>query len=580
MSLHEHRHSLAHAGLATKLIVAIGLAGAMFTAALLVGWAGLGSVSGKTRSGYSRAVVAQSASAGAYGMRVSAAQDVALGARVTNADGTDKHASDVAAFVRRLGALRATATTARDRASAARIETLFARWRVLDRRIERLAVDPAHRAQALKLLTGSYKAAGDRLSSELGAYAALTRRRADATSAAAGRSAQITMGVLALLALLVGAIGTIFLKRWIRPLATMVAAANAIAVGDVDQRTTCSSRDEIGELARAFDGMVDYLRSLAASATRIAAGDLGVEVESRGERDALGNAFASMAHSLREVVGEVTRTTQTISVASQQMASTSEDTGRAVAEIAQAVGDVASGAERQVRMVEQARRSAEETAEQAGHARDAAHDGLGAARQASDAMEAVRESTSSVTTAMQGLAAKSEEIGGIVETITGIASQTNLLALNAAIEAARAGEQGRGFAVVAEEVRKLAEESQDAAGSIAALIAEIQAETQSTVDVVEDGARRTGDGVAVVQQARDAFERIGAQVDRVTAQIGEIVATTSDVASVAEASSSSTEQVSASTEETSASAEEIASNAQELAATADVLRQLVGRFRL
>ena len=69
---------------------------------------------------------------------------------------------------------------------------------------------------------------------------------------------------------------------------------------------------------------------------------------------------------------------------------------------------------------------------------------------------------------MEGLATKSAQIGGIVTTITGLAEQTNLLALNAAIEAARAGEQGKGFAVVAEEVRKLAEESQTAAGQISA----------------------------------------------------------------------------------------------------------------
>ena len=74
---------------------------------------------------------------------------------------------------------------------------------------------------------------------------------------------------------------------------------------------------------------------------------------------------------------------------------------------------------------------------------------------------------------------------------TGISEQTNLLALNAAIEAARAGEQGRGFAVVAEEVRKLAEESQQAALSIATLIGEIQTETQAAAAVVEQGAART-----------------------------------------------------------------------------------------
>ena len=291
-------------------------------------------------------------------------------------------------------------------------------------------------------------------------------------------------------------------------------------------------------------------------------------------------SYGDMRVKLTGMLGEITETSTTVSTASQQMASTSEEAGRAVGEIASAVMSVATGAERQVRMVEEARVSAEDTATRANASKEIAEQGVTAARQASQAMEGVRESTNAVTEATRGLAAKSEEIGGIVETITGIASQTNLLALNAAIEAARAGEQGKGFAVVAEEVRRLAEGSQDAATQIAGLIEEIQNETQRTVTVVEDGAKRTEDGVAVVDQAREAFETIGTQVDEMAARIAEVVNATLEVASVAEETSASSEEVSASTQQTSASAQEIASSAQILAGTAEDLQQLVGQFTL
>jgi methyl-accepting chemotaxis protein len=215
-----------------------------------------------------------------------------------------------------------------------------------------------------------------------------------------------------------------------------------------------------------------------------------------------------------------------------------------------------------------------------------------AAQSATDAMRSVRESSESVAGAIETLASKSEQIGGIVQTITGIAEQTNLLALNAAIEAARAGEQGRGFAVVAEEVRKLAEESRDAAGRIATLIGEIQTETNNAVAVAHEGARRTEDGAATVALTRDAFERIGGSVDAMTTRTEQIAAAVEqiaansqrlstdigEVASVAEESSASAEQVSASTQQTSASTQEIAASAQALAVTAEELNTLVAEF--
>jgi methyl-accepting chemotaxis protein len=302
--------------------------------------------------------------------------------------------------------------------------------------------------------------------------------------------------------------------------------------------------------------------------------------EIRNSAAASVEAYNAMRLELSQLIGTVAQTSTQLGASSQQMASTSEEAGRAVTEIASAVGDVAQGAERQVRMVESAKVSTDETERATHEARQVSAEGVVAVRQATEAMEAVRDASGSVTTVIRGLAGKSEQIGGIVETITGIAGQTNLLALNAAIEAARAGEQGRGFAVVAEEVRKLAEESQHAAASIASLIEEIQAETQKAVEVVEDGARRTADGAAIVEQAREAFERIGQTVEDVTSRVQQIAGAMTEVAAVAEQSSASTEEVSASTEQTSASTQEIAASAQELARTAEELSGLVGRFKV
>ena len=351
------------------------------------------------------------------------------------------------------------------------------------------------------------------------------------------------------------------------------------------------------------------LERLAGAAERAAAGDLSARAGTRRSRDAIGRlaaAFDRMLEEFEQVVRRLDQGAGTVAASSQQMEAVSQESGRAVGAITVAIADVTEGASRQVQMLAEARRAADEmaaavasSAERAGDsarmaesARSLAQSGVRAAAEASAAMGALRESSDSVMQVIGGLGERSQRIGGIVEAITAIAGQTNLLALNAAIEAARAGEQGRGFAVVADEVRQLAEQSQQAAASIAQIVAEIQDATARAVAAVQHGGERSSAAADTVELAREAFVTIDRSVAEMSEQVALIAAATARVdagavrvsreveavAAVAETSAAASRQVAASARETAASTQQVAASANGLVGTADALHALVQRF--
>ena len=220
--------------------------------------------------------------------------------------------------------------------------------------------------------------------------------------------------------------------------------------------------------------------------------------------------------------------------------------------------------------------------------------GRKAVQEATNQMANIEASVTHSAQVVAKLGDRSKEIGQIIDTIAGIAGQTNLLALNAAIEAARAGEQGRGFAVVAEEVRKLAEQSQESAKEIAVLIGEIQDDTEQAVMAMSEGTLEAKKGTQVVNTAGQSFAEITSHVEHVSEQIRDIsaaiehmasdnqqiVVSVKGIAQISKTTAGQTQTVSASTEEQSASIEGIASSSMDLAKMAGSLQEIVSRFKI
>ena len=352
-------------------------------------------------------------------------------------------------------------------------------------------------------------------------------------------------------------------------------------------------------------------QEVSAAAATIAAGDLSgpdVAVTTNDEIGELGQSFNTMKANLRQVMQTIQASTEQVTTSAEGLTASAEQSAIASTQVADSITAVAQGAAGQLQAIEttsatvqtlsagleEAAASAHEVSDQSSRASRTAVDGAQTVSQAVKQMQSIQETVNFSASVVSKLGESSQEIGQIVDTISGIAAQTNLLALNAAIEAARAGEQGRGFAVVAEEVRHLAEQSQDAAKKITTLISEIQGDTAKAVSAMQAGTREVETGVEVVNSTGVAFNSIETIVLHVADQMKEmstviehmaqgsqeIVTAVAEIDRLSKHASSESENVAAITEEQSAAAEEIAASSQGLEGMAQKMQEAVSKFRL
>ena len=351
------------------------------------------------------------------------------------------------------------------------------------------------------------------------------------------------------------------------------------------------------------------LQLLVTACKELASGDFRAKPRAVQRRDEIGqvaDALVEMRENVRIVLNQVNVSTEQVAASAEELTASTEQSAQATVQVATTITEVAAGAAKQTSavdsttsVVEQMSAGIQQVAVNANAVSGMADKTTNAASQGDKAVDAainqmknIERSVSSSAQVVAKLGERSKEIGQIVDAISGIAGQTNLLALNAAIEAARAGEQGRGFAVVAEEVRKLAEQSQEAAKQIANLISEIQTETDSAVVAMDDGTREVKIGTEVVNTAGQAFKEIVSLIAEVSSQIREIsaaiqqmasgsqqiVASVRNIDSISKETAGQTQTVSAATEEQSASMEEIAASSQALANMAEELQNAVRKF--
>lgn len=369
--------------------------------------------------------------------------------------------------------------------------------------------------------------------------ATMERRKEEALSSTVIGSVTTSLVALAIIVFL----ALVVVRGIIRPLRSAVSAMNDIASGDGDltRRLEVSGRNELGQLATAFNSFADQVHGLVRQV-----------VQSTG----------TLNDNTRELNEVMTEAEQGV----ERQKSESDQVATAMNEMTAAAQEVAS--------------SANEASDAAGKASVQVSDAQGTLQQAVEVIAGLSEQVQDGVRVIETLGTESGKIDSVLEVIRDIADQTNLLALNAAIEAARAGEAGRGFAVVADEVRTLASRTQQSTQEIQETIERLQKGAGNAVQLIGSISERSEATVSETREVGDALQRIADAVGTINAMNAQIASAAEEQTSVSETINQNVHEIVAVSEQTAQGTRRAGTATQTLRGLAGELTETVRRYKV